>query len=797
MIRLAVTATLVAAISSAVGIAAPPAGAVTPTYVSLEFDDAAVSQYTLGWQQALQPHRATGTFFTPTLMNGGSSNFLTVTQISALAAAGNEFGGKAYGTSLVNDTSAQAEVCNNYHDLLSQGLLPVGFAYPNGAYDADTEATVKSCGFGNARTAGGLSATGRTYAETATPVDPYATRAYAPSALTLSNLQSLIAGAAAHGGGWDQIVMRRICSQSLDPVNYSSCTASSGHIELADLNAFLDWIAAAGQPGGAPAGVVLRTLGAMTVAMDTTAPTTTILCNEQACSTGPYTAPVSVTFPATDTYSGVSSTHYTVDGTTPTLGSPAYGGLGPQAFTFTQYLDGPTTVKFRSWDRAGNADAVQSVFVQAPPDTTPPDTRIGFSGAACTCTNVYLQETVSLAATDIGGAGIAHTYYTIDGSTPTTASPLYTAPFTLTTPGTYTVKFFSVDNDGNTETVKSGSTTVQPWTTRVTLSFDNGTASQYVLGWQQALQPHHDTATFYVDTDRLGGGPLLSVAQVQALAAAGNAIGAKTGSTNLTTDPDAGTAVCGDHDALIRSGITPAGFAYPGGAYNTTVENAVAACGWGNARTAGALSPIGPTYADGAYTGGLAGLPPRNWLATKAYAPTGQLTLGNIQSLVTGAANHGGGLVQIVAGKVCSQALDPANYTTCGQSAGHIELADLNAFLDWMANVGKPGGAPLGSTLNTIAQAASRLDASGPNTTVTCNGVPCGPHNASNVAIALSANDSPSGVASTRYTTDGSDPTTTSPLYLTPITLPTGSTVKYRSWDVAGNVEAVRTLVVP
>jgi hypothetical protein len=53
-------------------------------------------------------------------------------------------------------------------------------------------------------------------------------------------------------------------------------------------------------------------------------------------------------------------------------------------------------------------------------------------------------------------------------------------------------------------------------------------------------------------------------------------------------------------------------------------------CGYGNARTAGSLAPAGPTYAET--------LPPKNWLALRAYAPTGQVSLASLQALVTGAA---------------------------------------------------------------------------------------------------------------------------------------------------------------
>ena len=45
------------------------------------------------------------------------------------------------------------------------------------------------------------------------------------------------------------------------------------------------------------------------------APATTIACNGAPCPSTTYTGTVSVTLAATDTGSGVASTHYTTDGT--------------------------------------------------------------------------------------------------------------------------------------------------------------------------------------------------------------------------------------------------------------------------------------------------------------------------------------------------------------------------------------------------------------------------------------------------------------------------------------------------
>src|SRR5205814_9337609 len=112
-----------------------------------------------------------------------------------------------------------------------------------------------------------------------------------------------------------------------------------------------------------------------------------------------------------------------------------------------------------------------------------------------------------------------------------------------------------------------------------------------------------------------------------------NEIGGKTvDGINLTTLSTSQqiAEICNDRQNIISHGITPFTFAYPGGANNSTIQTEVQNCGYGNARTAGSLSPTGATYAET--------LPPKNWLALRAYAPGGQVTLANLESIVTGAA---------------------------------------------------------------------------------------------------------------------------------------------------------------
>jgi peptidoglycan/xylan/chitin deacetylase (PgdA/CDA1 family) len=764
---------------------AVPAGAANGTVVSLSFDGDFGSNYALGYQQAVQPHGAKATFFVQSGAIGTGSN-MTWAQLSTMAGAGQDIGGKTVNaTNLTTDPNPTAQVCNDRTALLSHGLTPVAFAYPGGATNTSVKAVVKNCGYGNARTAGGASPTGPVYADTLPPADWMATRAYAPSAVTLANMQSLVSGAVAHNGGWVQIVIGRVCSQALDPNNYATCSAASGHIELADLNAFLDWVASAGGAGGAPAGVSLNSVAGVVKSADTSAPTTTIACNGAACTNNPYGGVVSVTLSATDTGSGISSTRYTTDGSDPTLSSQAYTGPFNVNSATTS-----VTVKYRSWDYAGNAEATNTQVIQAPPDTTPPTTTISCNGSACGSSPYVETVTVSLSATDSDGA-VDKTYYTTDGSTPTTSSPVYSGQFTLSAVGNYNVQFFSTDVAGNAEQVQSQQVQVVPATTRVALTFDNGALSQYTLGYQQALKPHGARATFFVNSGTVGVGTnIMTWPQLATLAGDGDDIGGKSvNASNLTTDPNPTGQVCDDRTALIQHGLNPVAFAYPGGANNASVQAIVKSCGYGSARTAGSLSPSGPTYAET--------LPPANWYATRAYAPGGQVTLANMQALISGAAAHHGGLSQIVIGRVCSQALEPSNYAVCTASAGWIELADLNAFLDWMGNAGQQGGAPAGAVLSTVRDAAVSADTAAPVTSIACNGAPCTSNvYTSSVYVTLTATDVGSATSSTHYTTDGTDPTLSSPAYTGQIPVPATTTIKYRSWDNAGNAEAVNTQIV-
>ena len=153
---------------------------------------------------------------------------------------------------------------------------------------------------------------------------------------------------------------------------------------------------------------------------------------------------------------------------------------------------------------------------------------------------------------------------------------------------------------------------------------------------------------------------------------------------------------------------------------------------------------------------------------------------------MTQAEQHGGGWVQMSFHQICDGC---EQYST--------PLATLTAFLDWL----QPRAAT-GTVVRTVQQAlassAPPVDATAPVTSIACNSAACtsGAYTAP-VTVALTATDNGgSGVAATSYTTNGSDPTTTSTLYSAPFTVTATTTVKYRSWDASNNSEATKTQLV-
>jgi parallel beta-helix repeat protein len=197
--------------------------------------------------------------------------------------------------------------------------------------------------------------------------------------------------------------------------------------------------------------------------IDTVKPVTTIN------HTGPmgenewYIGVVNVTLSATDTLSGIESTWYRID----TGSWKLYTGVFPVTG------EGTHTIAYYSFDKAGNKEDTKTASFKI--DTKPPITTHQFDGLLVS--GVYVSDViVTLSATDgattglilfeqirerfgllTGPSGVNYTMYKINDGNWT----LYEDSFTITDDGTYTISYYSVDNAGNTETIRDATFTLE------------------------------------------------------------------------------------------------------------------------------------------------------------------------------------------------------------------------------------------------------------------------------------------------------------------------------------------------
>jgi hypothetical protein len=143
--------------------------------------------------------------------------------------------------------------------------------------------------------------------------------------------------------------------------------------------------------------------------------------------------------------SGCAATYYTIDGSAPTLGSDGKPAGSTTLYEQPINLTTSRVLKFFSVDKVGNREAVQTaqytIEVEPPTTTASPGSEVFFTRAL----------SITLRCAD-AVSGCAATYYTTDGTRPTTASARYTGPIVIG--GTTVLQFFSVDGAGNEEGVQ-------------------------------------------------------------------------------------------------------------------------------------------------------------------------------------------------------------------------------------------------------------------------------------------------------------------------------------------------------
>src|SRR5271157_323271 len=182
----------------------------------------------------------------------------------------------------------------------------------------------------------------------------------------------------------------------------------------------------------------MEAMGTLIVRLDTISPLTTI-SYFVAASPDYVNTTTMFTFSPLDNSggSGIASTQYQYDGSSWLLYSAP--------FTLALATNGLVTISFRSFDRAGNPENVETTTVNL--DTFAPTTTISFTPHyGVDYVNSTTQFTIS-AIDNIGGSGIGNIYYKTDILDWTR----YSTPFSLNgyVSGTYTISYYSVDKVGN------------------------------------------------------------------------------------------------------------------------------------------------------------------------------------------------------------------------------------------------------------------------------------------------------------------------------------------------------------
>ncbi|MEK0314597.1 chitobiase/beta-hexosaminidase C-terminal domain-containing protein [Cohnella sp. 56] len=189
--------------------------------------------------------------------------------------------------------------------------------------------------------------------------------------------------------------------------------------------------------------LILTNLTSLSSSPDSTAPVTTAqLSPEQPDGqNGGYAHPVTITLTATDDASGVKKTEYSLDGgsTWVTYSAPV---------TINQ--NGEYTIQYRSTDNAGNVENIKSVTVKLELAVQTVATPT-FSPAAGTYTSA---QSVTI-GTATSGAAIR---YTTDGSTPTSASTLYTGAINVAS--TQTIKAIAIKSGMTDSAVATAAYTI-------------------------------------------------------------------------------------------------------------------------------------------------------------------------------------------------------------------------------------------------------------------------------------------------------------------------------------------------
>jgi peptidoglycan/xylan/chitin deacetylase (PgdA/CDA1 family) len=548
------------------------------------------------------------------------------------------------------------------------------------------------------------------------------------------------------------------------------------------------------------------------IRIDDQGPSSAIACNSSACSSGYYNAAVGVTLSATDTGgSGVRDIVYTTDGSDPTT-SNGNSYLGRFAVTST------TTVKWRAYDNAGNAEAINSQLIQI--DSTAPNSTISCGLQACSTSPYFNPVSVTLAATDGGGSGVSSIVYTTDGSDPTQSNgTTYTSSFTVSS--TTTVKYRAFDNAGNAEPINSQVITVGLASATLTTPTDGQTVSGTINMNVTANGISVDHVDFLVDGTVVGtvsvgpytfGWDSTTVADGQHTVVAHvfdtsnnetdtNAVSIDVSNFGSDNTPPTSSITCND-GSCSRS-------------FNSAVSVKLSATdnsgGSGVQEIVYTTDGSDPSQTNGTVYGGSFSVSSTTTVKYRAFDNAGNAEATNSQAIqidtvapsssiaCNGAACAGtyyGSAVSVTLSATdAGSGVEKIRYTTDGSVPTSTNGNDYTGAFTLNGNTTVRYRAwDNAGNIEPTNVATIHVDTTAPQSSIACNGGSCSGLFKPGVSVSLSATDADSGVASIKYTTDGSTPTATNgTTYSNAFTLNATTTVKYRAFDNVGTAESVNS----
>jgi peptidoglycan/xylan/chitin deacetylase (PgdA/CDA1 family) len=557
------------------------------------------------------------------------------------------------------------------------------------------------------------------------------------------------------------------------------------------------------------------------IQVDSIPPSSTISCNGASCQSGFYNAATSVTLAATDSGgSGVATIRYTTDGSEPTA-------TNGKAYLGSFSLSATTTVKYRAYDNAGNAEAVNTQLIQI--DTTPPTSTIACNNSPCTQSSYVGSVSVSLAAEDNGGgAGIAQIVYTTDGSEPSGFNgTAYIDPFTLTS--TTTVKYRAYDNAGNAESVNAQTINVSPPQVTVTSPTAGSTVSGNVTLSATVSGIAVDHVNFLVDGNLVGTvttSPYTMTWDSTQVPDGQHTVVAQAydASNNMTASAPTTVSVSNGAPDTIppTSTIACNGTTCSSGFYDASVSVSLSATdnpgGSGVASIVYTTNGSEPTSTNGTTYGGPFSVGATKVVKYRAYDNAGNAEAVNTQTISidtvapsSSISCNGAGCASSFYTQAVSVTLSATDntggsgvssivYTTDGSEPSTTNgTTYAAAFTISATTTVKYRAYDNARNAEPVNSSLIQIDTTPPTSTIACNGGSCAGWFKPGASVSLSASDNQggSGVASIRYTTNGTDPSLTNGrTYSSPFTVNATTTVKYRAYDNAGNAETVNTQAV-